>query len=179
MTGNVATREPEGDTAAPPAVLADRVREARALLDPPTVAVPAPRSAEGVVPASVLRADDAPGEDLVAAVDALADELEAVETDGDDEAHRTLCRITGLIGDGVPEAGWSAEEGPDVDVLRATSDAARKLHERAATLLERLDAEERNGSAVVVDSVAMTLRVVGVVADLEVMERARRQDPES
>ena len=174
MTGNVATREPEGDTAAPRA-LADRVREARARLDPPTVSVPAPRSAEGVVPASLPGADDVAGEDLVAEVDALTEALEAVETDQEDEAHRALCRIAGLVGAGVPEAGWSADEGLDVDVLRATSEAARTLHQRAATLLERLDAEERHSSAVEVDAVATALRVVGVVADLEVMERARQQ----
>ena len=174
MTGTVVTREPDGDTVAP-AALADRVREARVLLDPPTVTVPAPRSADGVVPAGRDAGADAPADDLVAAVERLAEELEAVETDRDDDAHRTLCRIAGRVGEGVPEAGWSADEELDVDVLRAASAVARGLHERAADLLERLDAEERHGSAVVVDSVATTLRVVGVVADLEVMERARRQ----
>ncbi len=177
MTGTVVTHEPEGDVAAP-AALADRVREARARLDPPTITVPAPRSAEGVVaPDGPDAGADAPGEDLVAAVDRLADELAAVEADREDEAHRTLCRIAGLVRDGVPEAGWSADEELDVDVLRATSEAARILHGRAAGLVERLDAEERQASAVVVDSVATTLRVVGVVADLEVMERARRSAP--
>lgn len=175
MTGSVVTHEPEGAAVAP-AALADRVREARALLDPPTVAVPAPRSAEGVVPAGPDTGADAAGEDLVAAVDGLAEELDAVEADRDDDAHRTLGRIAGLVGDGVPEAGWSADEGLDVEVLRGASEAARDLHGRAATLLERLDAEQRHGSAVVVDSVATTLRVVGVVADLEVMERARRTE---
>jgi hypothetical protein len=174
VTGTVVTHEPEGDTAAP-AALAERVREARARLDPPTVTVPAPRSAEGVVPpAGPDTSADAPGEDLVAAVEQLADELGAVEADREDEAHRTLCRIADLVGNAVPEAGWSADEELDVDVLRATSDAARGLHARAASLVERLDAEERQASAVVVDSVATTLQVVGVVADLEVMERARR-----
>jgi hypothetical protein len=175
VTGTVVTREPEGDAAAAPAALADRVREARARLDPPTVTVPAPRSAEGVVPASdPATGADAPAEDLVAAVERLAEDLETVEADREDDAHLVLCRIAGLVGSGVPEAGWSADEGLDVDVLRATSEAARGLHERAAALVERLDAEERHGSAVVIDSVATTLRVVGVVADLEVMERARR-----
>lgn len=175
MSGTVVTREPEGDTAAS-AALADRVREARVLLDPPSVTVPAPRSADGVVPAAGPETGpDAPGADLVAAVERLAEELEAVEADREDDAHRTLCRIAGRVGDGVPEAGWSADEELDVDVLRAASAVARGLHERAADLLGRLDAEERHGSAVVVDAVATTLRVVGVVADLEVMERARRQ----
>jgi hypothetical protein len=176
VTGTVVTREPDDDEAVvAPAALADRVREARVLLDPPAVTVPAPRSAEGVVPASDPAVGaDAPGADLVAAVDRLAEELGAVESDRDDEAHRALCRIADLVRDGVPEAGWSADEGLDVDVLRATSEAARGLHERAAALLGRLDAEERHGSAVVIDSVATTLRVVGVVADLEVMEHARR-----
>jgi hypothetical protein len=175
VTGTVVTHEPEGAAVAPTA-LADRVREARALLDPPTVTVPAPRSAEGVVPAGPDTGAGAAAEDLVAAVDRLAEELDAVEADRDDDAHRTLCRIAGVVGDGVPDAGWSADEGLDVEVLRAASEAARDLHGRAATLLERLDAEERHGSAVVVDSVATTLRVVGVVADLEVMERARRTE---
>ena len=177
MTGTVATtHDPEGAPVAPPA-LAERLREARARLDPPTVTVPAPRSPDGVVATGPDTGADAPAEDLVAAVERLAQELEAVESDGDDEAHRLLCRIAGRVGEAVPDAGWSADEGLDVDVLRAASEAARELHERATALLERLDAEERNGSAVEVDSVATTLRVVGVVADLEVMERARR-DPE-
>ncbi len=176
MTGNVATREPEGDTTVVPhAALAERVREGRARLEPPSVSVPAPRSADGVMPATDAKVDPhAPAEDLVAAVDGLAEELETVEGDQEDEAHRILCRIAAWVGAAVPEAGWSAEEGLDTDVLRATSEAARGLHERAARLLERLDAEERHGPAAVVDSVATTLRVVGVVADLEVMERARQ-----
>ncbi|HEY2225835.1 hypothetical protein [Actinomycetospora sp.] len=173
MTGNVATRGPETESAERPA-LADRVREARARLDPPTVTVPAPRSAEGVIPAPSLKTDpNAPPKDLLAAVDALVEELSAVESDQDDETHRTLCRIAELVGDGVPEAGWSGSEKIDVEVLQATSEAARGLHGKAATLLERLDAEKRHGPAAVVDSVATTLRVVGVVADLEVFERAR------
>jgi hypothetical protein len=177
VTGTVATtRDPEGASVAP-AALAQRLREARARLAPPAVTVPAPRSAEGVVASGPDTDADAPAEDLVAAVERLAQELEAVEADGEDEAHRVLCRIAGRVGDAVPEAGWSADEGLDVEVLRAASEAARGLHDRSAALLERLDAEERNGSAVMVDSVATTLRVVGVVADLEVMERARR-DPE-
>jgi hypothetical protein len=174
VTGTVVTPESEGDTATP-AALAERVREARARLDPPTVTVPAPRSADGVVPpAGPDTGADAPDEDLVAAVEHLAEELGAVEADREDEAHRTLCRIAGLVREAVPEAGWSADEELDVDVLRATSEAARGLHASAASLVERLDADERQGSAVAVDSVATTLRVVGVVADLEVMERARR-----
>ncbi|NMO92491.1 hypothetical protein [Actinomycetospora sp. TBRC 11914] len=183
MTGNVATREPEGDTVAPEgdtvaphAALAERVREARARLDPPSVSVPAPRSAEGVVPPPALHADpDAPAKDLVAAVDALAEELDTVEGDREDDAHQVLCRIAAWATDGVPEAGWSADEGLDVEVLQATSEAAKGLQERAAALLERLDSEERHGPAAAVDSVATTLRVVGVVADLEVMERARQE----
>lgn len=174
MTGNVATRGPETAPATHPA-LAERVREARARLDPPTVSVPAPRSEEGVVPSAVVRTDaQAPAEDLLTALDALAEELEAVEKDEDDETHRTLCRIAELVGSGVPEAGWSAAEDLDADVLPATSEAARALHGRASELVERLDAEERHGPAAVVDSVATTLRVVGVVADLEVFERARQ-----
>lgn len=175
MTGNVATREPDGDTVVPHAALAERVREGRARLDPPSVSVPEPRSAEGVVPAPELRSDPhAPAKDLVAAVDELVEELEAVEQDREDEARRSLCRIAAWVGDAVPEAGWSADEGLDTDVLRATSEAARELHQHAAALLERLDAEERHGPAAAVDSVATTLRVVGVVADLEVMERGRQ-----
>lgn len=173
MTGNVATREPETESATRPG-LADRVREAHARLDPPTVTVPAPRSAEGVVPAPALRTDtDAPPKDLLAAVDGLADELAAVEDDQDDRTHRTLCRIAELVADGVPDAGWSEAEEIDVEVLQATSEAARGLHGKAATLLERLDAEERHGPAAEVGSVATTLQVVGVVADLELFERAR------
>ncbi len=173
MTGNVATRGPESESAARPA-LADRVREARARLEPPSVSVPAPRSAEGIVPAPSLRTDpDAPPKDLLAAVDGLIEQLQAVESDRDDVTHRTVCRIAELVADGVPEAGWSADEEIDVETLQATSEAARGLHGKAATLLERLDAEKRHGPAAAVDSVAMTLRVIGVVADLEIFERAR------
>jgi hypothetical protein len=174
VTGNVATRGPETETA-PGAVLADRVREAATRLDPPTVSVPAPRSAEGVVPAPDLRSGkDAPAKELVAAVDALAEELEG---DADDDTHRTVRRIAELVTDGVPDAGWSAHEGVEVDVLRATSVAARTLHEHTTSLLERLDADDRHASAALVDSVATTLRVVGVVADLEVMQRTGLQEP--
>lgn len=173
MTGNVATREP-GTEATPHPALADRVREARARLDPPTVTVPAPRSAEGVVPASSPRTDsDTSPEDLLAAVDGLADELAAVEDDQDDQTHSTLCRIAVLVADGVPDAGWSAAEEIDVEVLQATSEAARGLHGKATKLLDRLDGEKRPGPAAAVGSVATTLQVVGVVADLEVFERAR------
>ena len=73
----------------------------------------------------------------------------------------------------MPEAGWSSAEEIDVDTLQATSEAARDLHGKTTTLLERLDAEKRHGPAAVVDSVATTLRVVGVVADLEIFERDR------
>lgn len=172
MTGNLATREPESESVAPPA-LAGRIREARARLEPPTVTVPEPRSADGVVPTPNLRSEaEGPAKELLTAVDGFAEELAAVEQD-QDPAHRTLCRIAGLVGDGVPDAGWSATEEIDVEVLQATSKAARGLLETATSLLERLDAENRDGPAADVGSVATTLQVIGVVADLEALERSR------
>ena len=174
MTGNVATRGPESESAAP------------AGPGGPGAGGPRPaRAADGVGARAAQRRGrgaraqppDGPGRPGEGPrwprSTASPSELQAVETDRDDEAHRTLCRIAELVADGVPEAGWSADEEIDVDTLRATSEAARGLHGKAATLLERLDAEKRHGPAAVVDSVATTLRVVGVVADLEVFERAR------
>lgn len=177
MTGTVATRRPEA-VPAPAAGLAARVREARDRLDPPAVSVPAPRSAAGVVPAPALRVDPhAPSTELLAEFDGFTEELAAVEkpADGaDGAAHRVLCRIVELVADGVPEAGWSASEEIDVEVLRATSDAARVLHGRAAALLATLDEQDRPGPAATVGSLVTTLQVVRVVADLELFERARR-----
>ncbi|GAA4835832.1 hypothetical protein GCM10023201_25670 [Actinomycetospora corticicola] len=174
MTTTVATREP--DTEASGVDLAAPVREARARLEPPTVSVPAPRSAAGVVaPPAMASSEDAPSAELLAEVDDLTTALEAVEAAGEDEpAHRVLCRIAQLVADGVPDAGWSAEHGIDVEVLRATSDAARGLQERTAKLLARLDTEERPGPAAAIAPLTTTLQVVVVVADLELFERARR-----
>ncbi|MCD2190156.1 hypothetical protein [Actinomycetospora soli] len=172
MTGTVAARP---DTEASGAGLSAPVREARARLEPPTVPVPAPRSAEGVVPPPALASSaDAPSEELLAEVDDLAAALEAVETAGEDApTHRVVARIVQLVAQGVPEAGWSAEEGVDVAVLREASDAARGLQERAAKLLARLDTEERPGPAAAIAPLTTTLQVVVVVADLEQFERAR------
>lgn len=180
MTGTVANRRPQAVPAAERdgAGLAARVGEARDRLDPPAVSIPAPRSAAGVVPAPALRVDPhAPSRALLAEFDAFAEELAAVESPADGpagEAHRVLCRITELVAAGVPEAGWSATEEIDVEVLRTTSDAARALHGRATALLATLDEQERPGPAAAVGSLVTTLQVVQVVADLELFERARR-----
>ncbi|WP_018334198.1 hypothetical protein [Actinomycetospora chiangmaiensis] len=174
MTGTVVTRRP--DTEASGVGLVACVREARARLEPPTVAIPAPRSAAGVVaPPTMATAEDAPSEELLAEVDGLTEALDAVEAAGDDDPiHRVLCRIAELVAGGVPDAGWSATEEIDVAVLRGTSDAARGLQERAATLLARLDAEERPGPAAALAPLTTTLQVVVVVAELELFQRARR-----
>ncbi|MFC5066247.1 hypothetical protein [Actinomycetospora atypica] len=181
MTGTVAPRRPQAvpaTTERDGVGLAARVREARDRLDPPAVTVPAPRSAAGVVPAPALRVDPhAPSKELLAELDGFTAELAAVESpaDGaDGAAHRVLCRIVDLVADGVPEAGWSATEEIDVELLRATSDAARALHGRAAALLATLDEQDRPGPAAAVGSLVTTLQVVQVVADLELFERARR-----
>ncbi|WP_433800169.1 hypothetical protein [Actinomycetospora sp. CA-084318] len=173
MTGTVAARP---DTEAPGAGLSAPVREARARLEPPIVSVPAPRSAEGVVPPPALAStDDTPSDELLTEVDGLTEALEAVESAGADApTHRVVCRIVELVAEGVPEAGWSADEGIDVAVLREASDAARGLQERAAKLLARLDTEERPGPAAAIAPLTTTLQVVVVVADLEQFARARR-----
>ncbi|GLZ50520.1 hypothetical protein [Actinomycetospora sp. NBRC 106378] len=174
MTGTVATRRP--DTEASGVGLSAHVREARARLEPPTVSVPAPRSAQGVVaPPVVVTGQDAPSDELLAEVDGLTRALETVEAAGDESpAHQVLCRIAALVADGVPDAGWSTREQLDVDVLRDASDAARGLQERSAKLLARLDAEERPGPAAALAPLTTALQVVVVVADLEQFERARR-----
>lgn len=174
MTGTVASRRPDTEPAG--VGLAARAQEARARLEPPTVTVPAPRSAAGVVaPPALVPAENAPSAELLAEVDALTEALEAVEAAGeDDPTHRVLCRLAALVAGGVPDAGWSATEDIDVAVLRETSDAARGLQERAAKLLARLDGEERPGPAAALAPLTTTLQVVVVVADLELFERARR-----
>ncbi|MEJ2868958.1 hypothetical protein WCD74_14390 [Actinomycetospora sp. OC33-EN08] len=181
MTGNLATRRPETDEAsAPPeafeAELSRHVVEARTRLDPPAVSVPAPRSADGVAVPATLRPDrDAPSAELLAELDELAGAVRAIEAAGeDDRTHQVLCRIAALVTTGVPDAGWSAAEEIDVEVLRAASDAARGLQERVAKLVERLDSEDRPGPAAALGSLATTLQVVVVVADLELFARARR-----
>ncbi|MDL5155739.1 hypothetical protein [Actinomycetospora termitidis] len=173
MTGNLATRRTE---AATDVGLSRHVTEARTRLEPPSVSVPAPRSADGVAAPVVLRTDTRdPSPELVTELDELGKAVAAVESAGEeDDTHRVLCRIAELVTGGVPDAGWSATEEIDVEVLRATSDAARELHERTTKLVERLDTEDLPGPAAALGGLSTTLQVVVVVADLELFERARR-----
>ena len=163
-------------TATPPTTAAPTLRElaleARARLDPGSPSIPAPRAPGGVTPPAVLAARPGPGgRDLVTAVEALAEELGALERQPDAPAHRAFARIAELTAGGVPERGWSARDGIAVDDVVAAAARAGALHESAVALLARLDAAEAPSSAVVVDAIAASLRVVRVVADLEVFAR--------
>ena len=60
------------------------------------------------------------------------------------------------------------------EALLGATELARPLHDDAAALLERLDAEERPASAVEVDAVVTALRVARMVLDLESFARQVR-----
>jgi len=176
-------REGDGRTPAgqpvPPELPAPRARslreqavEARARLEPDRPVIPAPRAPGGVtVPPVFASRADAPERGLLADADALVAALAALEDHPDTPAHLALARIGALTASGVPERGWSAGEGLAVEVLLEAAARAGELHEAAASLLTRLDAEDRPAPAVVVDAIATSLRVMRVVADLEVFAR--------
>lgn len=146
--------------------------EARARLDPGPPAIPAPRAPGGIMlPSTSTGRPDPAGRDLLTALDALADDLGALEREPDAPAHRALARIGALTAAGVPERGWSAREGLAVDDVVAGAARAGALHDSAVALLARLDAAGRSSSAAVVDAIATSLRVVRIVADLEVFAR--------
>lgn len=162
--------EPTSTTSA--ASLHDLALEARARLEPATPSIPAPRTPGGVTPpAALVTRPDGGGRDLRAAVDALVEELGALERRPDAPVHRAFARIGELTAAGVPERGWSARDGLAVDDVVAAAARAGALHENAVALLARLDAADRPSSAAVVDAIATSLRVVRVVADLEVFAR--------
>lgn len=155
--------------------LAARLREARARLEPERPSIPAPRSPEGVVPPPVFgRGAGAPAADLVRAVDDLLARLVDLEDDAQDPDSRALVRALELVATGVPDAGWSADERLEGEALRGAAELAGPLHDDAAALLERLDAEERPASAVEVDAVVAALRVARMVLDLESFARQVR-----
>ena len=158
-----------------PRSLREQAVEARARLEPHRpLAIPAPRAPGGVTPPQSFGVRDAaPERCLLAAADALVAALTALEEDPDVPAHRALARIGSLTASGVPERGWSAGEDLTVEVLVEAAARAGELHDAASALLARLDAEDRPSPAVVVDAIATSLRVVRVVADLEVFARGR------
>ena len=153
--------------------LGARAARARARLEPERLAVPAPRSPFGVVVPVSLRPADAAATPAPARppADALVADLEALEGATDDAAARTVARIGELTAAGVPGHGWSAEEGITVEALTGARDRAGVLRDAAAALLEQLDDEDHPSAAVVVDGLAASLRVIAVVADLEVFAR--------
>ena len=156
--------------------LTARLREARARLQPQETVIPAPRTPEGVVPpVPFRRGGGPPPADLLRAVDGLAARLAELEDDeGRAPERRALLRALDRSAAGVPDGGWSNRDRIDAEALADAADLAASLHTAAASLLERLDAEERTGSAVEVDAVATALQVARVVIDLEAFARHGR-----
>jgi hypothetical protein len=151
--------------------LTARVRDARVLLAPEPLAIPAPRSPEGVVPPPVLGRAVDPDAGLVEAVDALRGELARLEGAPTGPEQRALVRVLDLSATGVPDGGWSRGERIDAAALAGAAEVAGTLHASATALLERLDAEERAASAVEIDAVVTALQVARVVLDLESFAR--------
>ncbi|MFC5140768.1 hypothetical protein ACFPK1_21205 [Actinomycetospora rhizophila] len=157
--------------------LTARLREARARLRPEQIVIPAPRTPEGVVPpAPFSRGDGPPPADLLRAIDELAAQLAALEQEDDAQTpdRRALLRALDRSVAGVPDGGWSREDRIDAEALAGASELAVTLHDAAAALVERLDAEERTGPAVEVDAVATALQVARMVLDLEGFARHGR-----
>jgi hypothetical protein len=157
--------------------LTARLREARTRLQPEQTVIPAPRTPEGVVPpAPFSRGDGPPPADLLRALDELAAQLAELEQEDAEPTpeRRALLRALDRSAAGVPDGGWSREDRIDADALAAGSGLAVTLHDAAAALLERLDAEERTGPAVEVDAVATALQVARMVLDLEGFARHGR-----
>ncbi|MEJ2865001.1 hypothetical protein [Actinomycetospora flava] len=156
--------------------LTARLREARARLQPAETVIPAPRTPEGVVPpVPFQRGSGPPPADLLRTVDALAARLAELEDDdGRTPERRALLRALDRSAAGVPDGGWSGEDRVDAEALADAAELAAALHAAAASLLERLDAEERTGSAVEVDAVATALQVARMVIDLEAFARHGR-----
>lgn len=153
-----------------PAGLRAKAEEARARLryEPPVV--PAPRNPGGIdLPVAFPPAGGAaPPKDVASALDALVTKLSAIEQAPEVPAHHALARIGELTSAGVPDEGWSADEDVDTAVLGEAAAIAAELHEQAAEVLDRLDAADLAASAAVIDSLSTSLRVIRMVADLEV-----------
>lgn len=177
MTSNVvpSSRSTAGpDSGRAPGRLRGRALEARERLTPDRLAIPAPRSPGGVqmpAPFGSAGAGTVPA-DVQTAIEALISELAAVE-DAETPAHRALARIEELTSTGIPEEGWSADDRFAPEVLSEAAVIAAGLHTSAAALLERLDAADLPAAAVSVDALVNTLRVVRMVADLEVFALTR------
>jgi hypothetical protein len=154
--------------------LTARIREAHDRLAPEPLAIPAPRSPEGVVPPPEMRRTVGPAADLVAALVDLRGRLARLEGAPGSPERRALVRVLELSSTGVPDAGWSLDERIEAAALAAAADEAGALHATAAALLARLDAEDRAASAVEVDAVVTALQVARVVLDLESFARHGR-----
>ncbi|GAA4807649.1 hypothetical protein GCM10023200_51600 [Actinomycetospora chlora] len=154
--------------------LTARVREAHDRLAPEPLAIPAPRSPEGVVPPPEMRRTVGPAKDLVAALVDLRGRLARLEGAAGSPERRALVRVLELSSTGVPDAGWSLDERIEAAALAAAADEAGALHATAAALLARLDAEDRAASAVEVDAVVTALQVARMVLDLESFARHGR-----
>ncbi|MEJ2887799.1 hypothetical protein [Actinomycetospora aeridis] len=157
--------------------LTARLREARARLQPEPTVIPAPRTPEGVVPPAPFgRGGSTPPADLLRAVDELAARLAELEQDRDapaPERHALVCALD-RSATGVPDGGWSREDGLDAESLADAGDLTLSLHDAAAALVERLDAEDRPGSAAEVGGVVTALQVARMVLDLEAFARHGR-----
>jgi hypothetical protein len=157
-----------------PAGLRSKAEEARDRLRPEPPVIPAPRNPGGIdVPVSFDGFGAAPPKDVTAALDALVTRLSEIEQAPDVPAHHALARIGELTSAGVPDEGWSGDERIDTAVLSDAATIAAELHEQAAALLERLDAADLAASAAVIDSLSTSLRVIRMVADLEVFALSR------
>jgi hypothetical protein len=155
-------------------LLAARLREARARLEPERIVVPEPRSPEGVVSPPVLGEPRTPAADLVRAVDQLLAVISELEQEPEAPDQAVLVRVVELSSTGVPEAGWSIAEGIDAESLAGAAELAGTLQTSAEALLDRLDAEERDAPAVEVGAVVTALQVARMVVDLESFTRHGR-----
>lgn len=153
-----------------PSGLRARAEEARARLSPePPPAIPAPRNPGGVeMPVGFDAATKRPPKDVVTALDALVDRLTEIEKEPDVPAHHALARIGELTAAGVPDEGWSDDEDIPAEALTEAAGIAAELHEQAAAVLTQLDDAELASPAAVVDALSTSLRVIRMVADLEV-----------
>lgn len=171
------TREPAPGPVADDAGgrLTARLREARARLQPEQTTIPAPRTPEGVVPPVPFgQGAGTPPADLLQEVDVLAAQLAELEDEAEDPARLALLRALDRSAAGIPDGGWSRADRIDAESLADAVELADVLHAATASLLERLDAEERTGAAVEVDAVATALQVARVVLDLEAFARHGR-----
>jgi hypothetical protein len=151
-----------------PAGLRAKAEEARTRLQVEPPVIPAPRNPGGIDVPVAFGTSATPPKDVTAALDALVARLSEIEQAPDAPAHHALARIGELTSAGVPDEGWSGDEHIDTDVLSEATAIAAELHEQAAAVLEKLDAADLAAPAATIDSLATSLRVIRMVADLEV-----------